>query len=82
MRDIEELKKVLLENFDEYFDGFFVTGLCDYFYDMHFIRNIISFADYSYLKRKIREHEDWKEDVYIWKEGLKQPRIEWVKNLK
>lgn len=77
MRNIEELKKVLLENFDEYF----ISGLCNYFRNLY-IYHLITKIEYHFLSIEISSHDRYKEDDFIWEEYLKEPRIEWIKNLK
>lgn len=77
MINIEILKEVLLKKFDIGFK----RGLCIYFTDLC-LYGYITEEEYLFLIKKIEEHENYKAGDYIWKKGDKQPRIEWIKNLK
>ena len=80
MRDIEELKKVLLEEFKVSFDGYYVSSLCGFFY-VNLKYKIITYSEYRYLIDQIKKHENYREGYYIWKFGEEEPRINWIKNL-
>lgn len=76
MRDIEELKKVLLDNFYVYFK----FGLCEFFNDL-WVMEFITNEEYEFLIKKLKEHRNYKENGYVWKINEIEPRIKWIKNL-
>lgn len=77
MRSKEELKKILLlENFDKYFK----TGLCYYFVMLRAFE-VITYYELFFLNTEIEGVRGKGDYSFIWKEGLKEPRINWIKNL-
>lgn len=74
---IPELIDITLEN-----QYLFQTGLCSWVYNLY-VYNILTFNEYNKFIKCIRENgEDKSRNVFWWKEGDIQPRIEFLEQLK
>lgn len=77
IRPLKELLQVFLDNQD-----LFRTGICSWS-NVLWMHGFISKEEERYIDALLEDHPDYNPVLFIWKLGLIEPRINWLKeNLK
>ena len=83
MRTINELLKITLENFDEYFSSY-NNGICLIILVLWAHEDIITFSEYRKIYKYIYENKPFSifrigANSYFWRPGRVAPRKRWLK---